>query len=103
MWMTGAVAPLATSKSGTVYVNDVVTILRSHCSCKLFADDLKLHSVTHFCEDDAVIIQNSLENYHWSSEWQVTIWHRKCSIMSMGRSVSTDCDCFIIGSELYRL
>ena len=76
-------------------VNDVP----SHCTCKLFADDMKLYSVAHCCEDSALIIQNSLEKlYHWSNGWQLTISHQKCSIMSIGHSVSIDCS--NIGSEI---
>jgi len=73
------------------YVNDVTDILPSHCTSKLFADDLKLYSVAH-------TIQKSLEKlYHWSNEWQLTISYQKGSIMSIGRSNSTDC--FNIGSN----
>jgi len=33
------------------YVNDNTDILPSHCTSKLFVDDLKLYSVAHTCED----------------------------------------------------
>jgi len=73
-------------------------ILTSHCTSKLFADDLKLCSVAHTCEDNALIIQKSFEKlFHWSNEWQLTISHQNCSIMSIGRSNSNDC--FNIGSN----
>jgi len=49
------------------YVNDVTDILPSHCTSKLFADNLKLYSVAHTFEDNALIIQKRLEKlYHWS-------------------------------------
>jgi len=80
------------------YVNDVIDILPSNCTSKLFANDLKLFSVAHTCEDNALIIQRRLEKlYHWSNEWQLTISDQKCSIMSINRSNSTDC--FNIGSN----
>jgi len=43
------------------YVNDVTDNLPSHCTSKLFADDLKLYSVAHTCEDNALIKQKSRE------------------------------------------
>jgi len=59
---------------------------------------LKLYSVAHTCEDNALIIQKSLEKlYHWSNERQLNISYQKWSIMSVGRSNSTDC--FNIGSN----
>jgi len=36
------------------YVNDVTDILPSHCTSKLFTDELKLYSVAHTCEDNAL-------------------------------------------------
>jgi len=37
---------------------------QSHCTSKLFADDLKLYSVAHTCEDNALIIQKSFKKLY---------------------------------------
>jgi len=90
--------PTILSGTTVVLVNDVTDILPSHCTSKLFADDLKLYSVAHTCEDNALIIRKSLEkHFHWSNEWQLTISYQKCSMMSVGHSNSTDC--FNMGSN----
>jgi len=68
------------------------------CHFQIIHSNLKLYYVAHTCEDNALIIQKSLEKlHHWSNEWQLTISYQKCSIMSISRSNSTDC--FNIGSN----
>ena len=75
-----------------IYINDVTDALGSDCTCQLFADDLKLYSVASIASNNTLVIQDSLDKLcQWSDLWQLTISHKKCSVMSIGCHVNDDC------------
>jgi hypothetical protein len=63
-----------------LYINDVVEAFRdSKCTCKLYADDLKIYTEIQSA-DDLNLLQSALDAlYEWSDRWQLTISHKKCS------------------------
>jgi len=75
--------------------------LPSHCTCELYTEDLKLYSVAHTCEDNALFIQKSLERSFITGLMNGTLRSRyqKCFILSIGRSNSRPTDCFNMGSN----
>jgi len=74
-----------------IYINDVTDALRSDCTCKLFVDDLKLYSVANIADNNTLVIQDSLDKLClWSDLWQLTISHKKCSVMSISCRINDD-------------
>jgi hypothetical protein len=73
------------------YINDVTDALGSDCKCQLFADDLKLYCAANNAGNNILVIQDSLDKLcQWSDLWQLTISHKKCSVMSIGCHVNDD-------------
>jgi len=75
-----------------IYINDVTDALRSDCTYQLFADDLKLYTVANIADNNTLVIQDSLDKMclMWSDLWQLTISHKKCSVMSIGCHIYDD-------------
>jgi hypothetical protein len=65
-----------------IYINDVVNIFKDNrCTCKLYADDLKMYSQIRV-NDDIKILQNALDElYKWSNLWQLKISQKKCATL----------------------
>jgi Reverse transcriptase (RNA-dependent DNA polymerase) len=63
-----------------LYINDVVEVFRdSKCTCKLYADDLKIYTEIQLV-DDLNLLQSALDAlYEWSDRWQLSISYKKCS------------------------
>jgi ribonuclease P/MRP protein subunit RPP40 len=63
-----------------LYINDVVEVFRdSKCTCKLYADDLKIYTEIQLV-DDLNLLQSALDAlYEWSDRWQLSISCKKCS------------------------
>lgn len=69
-----------------LFINDIVRLFSDeHCTCKLYADDLKLF--TEFQTDaDCDVLQRKLNDiYEWSNKWQLTISYKKCNVMYVGK------------------
>ena len=63
------------------YVDDVVKLFSSRVGllCKLYADDLKLHSIIQ-TRQDASKLQSSLDALvAWSDQWQLNVSAKKIS------------------------
>ena len=73
-----------------VFINDIAHLFTDNtCTCKLYADDLKLYTLLH-TNTDCCFLQSKLnEVSEWSRKWQLTISHTKCSIMYVG---NTNCN-----------
>ena len=67
-----------------LFINDVGDLLCcDRCTCKLYADDVKLYT-TLGVNDDIAHIQNSLNVlYTWSNTWQLNISTSKCATMQI--------------------
>ena len=66
-----------------IYINDIVSLVDNQCTCKLYADDMKLYTVVrttdfqpHFQECLDVIVK-------WSDAWQLNISYKKCAVMNI--------------------
>ena len=84
-----------------IYINDVTDVMPLGCVCKLFADDLKLYSVASIVDDNALVIQDSLDKLcNWSVKWQLSVSYKKCAILSIGRNAEETNRCFKLGNEV---
>ena len=73
-----------------LFINDVTDGF-SRVSAKLYADDIKLYSEL-YSPDSALNFQNHLDLISaWSSKWQISISHSKCSILELGRDNLGSC------------
>ena len=70
-----------------LFINDITLLFNSNkCTCKLYADDLKLYSVLH-AEIDCNNLQDHLNAvYDWSQKWQLNISYKKCNLMYIGNT-----------------
>ena len=80
-----------------LFINDISSVLcDSCCTCKLYADDLKLYTKLKINEDSCVL-QNKLQVlYDWSNTWQLRISHKKCAVMMVPRHPDI---CLKLGNE----
>ena len=71
-----------------IFINDLVlscgdNSASNNCVLKLFADDLKLHTVVN-TDSSSVILQRTLDNiYKWSVDWQLGMNISKCCVISI--------------------
>jgi hypothetical protein len=80
-----------------LYINDIVDLFDSTCSCKLYADDIKIYSVIN-TREDCESMQSILNDIQaWSDQWQLSIAYKKCSTMFIGNR-NNDVT-FTLGSE----
>ena len=65
-----------------LYINDVANLFDcDRCSCKMYADDVKLYTALSTA-DDVASFQTKLDAlYRWSNEWQLNISSSKCAFM----------------------
>jgi len=80
-----------------MYINDIVDLFDSTCSCKLYADDIKVYSVINTREDCESMQKVLNDIQEWSDQWQLSISYKKCNTMFIGK-VNTDV-IFTLGSE----
>ena len=68
-----------------LFINDVGDLLCcDRCTCKLYADDVKLYTTLGVNDDDIAHIQNSLNVlYTWFNTWQLNISTSKCATMQI--------------------
>jgi len=73
-----------------IFINDIAQLFTdSTCTCKLYADDLKLYTVLD-ANTDCCVLQSKLnEVCKWSQKWQSSISYTKCSVMYVG---NTNCN-----------
>ena len=80
-----------------LYINDIVELFDSTCSCKLYADDIKIYSVID-TREDCESMQRILNDIQaWSDKWQLSISYKKCNTMFIGNH-NNDVK-FTLGSE----
>ena len=74
-----------------LYINDVVEAFRdSKCTCKLYADDLKIYTEIQLV-DDLNLLQSALDAlYEWSDRWQLSISYKKCSAILINAREQTE-------------
>ncbi|MFZ2538081.1 MAG: reverse transcriptase family protein [Oscillospiraceae bacterium] len=73
-----------------LFINDITDCLDNAVIAKLFADDIKLYT--------EVSLPNSKTNFQfhlnliskWSSTWQISISHSKCSVLQIGKHPDTN-------------
>jgi hypothetical protein len=74
-----------------LYINDVVPLLTDdRCTCKLYADDLKLYTSLQLNEDTSILQRKLDELCTWSDLWQLRISYKKCAVMSVHNSNTVD-------------
>jgi len=67
-----------------LYINDVVSLLTDdRCTCKLYADDLKLYTSLQLNEDTSILQKKLDDLCTWSDLWQLRISYKKCAVMSI--------------------
>ena len=61
-----------------LFVNVVVDSFGGSCTCKLYADDIKLCTIVE--QYDCKIIQDQLDVLQlWSNKWKLSISYTKCN------------------------
>jgi len=69
-----------------LYINDIIKLFDWRCTCKLYADDLKLYMRMNL-PDCSNTFQNCLKDLeHWSRTWQLNIAYKKCSVLQINRT-----------------
>jgi ribonucleases P/MRP protein subunit RPP40 len=59
------------------YINDVISLLADdRCTCKLYADDLKIYNSLQIDEDTSILQQKLDDLYTWSVLWQPRISYK---------------------------
>jgi hypothetical protein len=67
-----------------LFINEISELLCcDRCTCKLYADDVKLYTAV-FLNEDTALLQNKLDVlFEWSSAWQLNISTSKCATMQI--------------------
>ena len=69
-------------------MNDIIDLLHTSVTVKLFVDDIKLY--TTFTNINPSYLQTQLNIiHHWSDLWQLYISYPKCSILTIGSHADT--------------
>ena len=63
------------------------------CTCKLYADDLKLYTCTNFSDGASTLQKYLAKLVHWSQIWQFNISHKKCSILPIANTTCNQVFC----------
>ena len=67
---------------------DIDAICHGCSRLKLFADDLKIYNIVDI-SNSTLTLQRSLDQLvKWSADWQLPINVKKCSVITINRSVS---------------
>jgi len=65
-----------------LYINDIVSLFDDKsCVCELYADDVKLYTVSQTKADYYSLQCKQNQLLEWSERWQLTISYNKCNIM----------------------
>ena len=71
-----------------LFINDITQLFNDNkCTCKLYADDLKLYTVFNASENCSNLQDKLNAVYHWSHEWQLGISFKKCNLMYIGHTL----------------
>lgn len=82
-----------------LFINDISRVLcDSCCTCKLYADDLKLYTKLDINEDSGVLQSKLHALCEWSDMWQLRISHKKCAVMIVPHHPDNSV-CLQIGNE----
>jgi hypothetical protein len=72
-----------------VYVYDLPDCVSSSSSLAMFADDCKCYHPIK-CSQDAEVLQSDINAIHsWCKEWQMSLNHSKCGLLSITRNSET--------------
>jgi ribonucleases P/MRP protein subunit RPP40 len=64
-----------------LYINDVISLLADdRCTCKLYADDVKMYTSLQIYEDISILKQKLDDLYTWSVLWQLRISYKMCQM-----------------------
>ena len=67
-----------------LYINDIVSLLTDgRCTCKLYADDLKLYTSLQLNEDTSILQKKLDDLCAWSDLWQLRISYKKCALSAI--------------------
>ena len=70
-----------------LFINDIANVFNdSKCTCKLYADDLKLYSTLETDSDISYLQEKLTSVYDWSDKWQLGILYSKCFLMYVGNT-----------------
>ena len=82
-----------------IYINDIVNMFDSDCTCKLYADDMKLYSRIR-TNDCKLKFQECLDRLtEWSNIWQLKISYQKCAIMNIGANCLSSDSTYCLGQQ----
>jgi ribonucleases P/MRP protein subunit RPP40 len=71
-----------------LFINDITHLFDNNkCTCKLFADDMKLYTVLHTNEDYSYLQEKLNVICNWSQDWQLGISYKKCNLMYIGNTL----------------
>ena len=69
-----------------IYINDIVSLFDGQCTCKLYADDMKLYTIVHAIDFQPRFQQCLDILAKWSDAWQLNISYKKCAIMNISHT-----------------
>ena len=73
-----------------IFINDIAQLFPDNtCTCKLYADDLKLYTALEANTDCCILQSKLIEVCKWSKKWQLSISYTKCSVIYVG---NTNCN-----------
>ena len=67
-------------------INDIVSLFDGQCTCKLYADDMKLYTVFHAIDFQPHFQQCLDILAKWSDAWQLNISCKNCAIMNISHT-----------------
>jgi len=70
-----------------VYISDIVDLFANdsnQCTCKLYADDVKLYSVIKTGIECSKLQDGLNKLYEWSDKWQLRVSLKKCNVIFVG-------------------
>ena len=77
-----------------VYIKDIVDLFDDQCSCKLYADDIKLYTIVHRIDFQPHFQQCLDRHVERSDALQLNISYKKCAVMNIsctGNNPITEC------------
>ena len=69
-----------------IYISDIVSLFDGQCTCKLYADDMKLYTVVHAIDFQPHFQQCLDILAKWSDAWQLNISYKNCAIMNISHT-----------------
>ncbi len=84
-----------------LFIIDIIKLFAGgNCSCKMYADDLKLYTEVQ-TDDDYSVLQSKLNDiYEWSNRWQLEISYKKCNVIYISKHGKPSTSMQLNGSPL---